>query len=144
MTIFGRRIGSDRSLLQKYCLYSRSAINSKLLHRCSPVTYYSRANAPTGSAGEESVSSCWVAVGVFFVVVAARCFVRTHAGRVSSLLLLLLLLLLLHGVLLAQAVRQTRPQILTHLARAHANFELAVATLSSLRAGRTFETVVKL
>ena len=143
MTIFGRRIGSDRSLLQKYCLYSRSAINSKLLHRCSPVTYYSRANAPTGSAGEESVSSCWVAVGVFFflVVVAARCFVRTHAGRVSSLLLLLLLL---HGVLLAQAARQTRPQILTHLARAHANFELAVATLLSLRAGRTFETVVKL
>ena len=25
--------------------------------------FYSRANAPTGSAGEESVSSCWVAAG---------------------------------------------------------------------------------
>ena len=30
--------------------------------------YYSRANAPTGSAGEESVSSCWVAVAGFWWV----------------------------------------------------------------------------
>ena len=29
---------------------------------------YSRANAPTGSAGEESVSSCWVAVAGFWWV----------------------------------------------------------------------------
>ena len=29
---------------------------------------YSRANAPTGSAGEERVSSCWVAVAGFWWV----------------------------------------------------------------------------
>ena len=41
---------------------------------------YSRANAPTGSAGEESVSSCWVAVAGFWwvlvvvVVVVVGCW----------------------------------------------------------------------
>ena len=32
------------------------------------ICIYSRANAPTGSAGEESVSSCWVAVAGFWWV----------------------------------------------------------------------------
>ena len=65
---------------------------------------YSRANAPTGSAGEESVSWCWVVVVVVVVVVVAvaRCFVGTHARRARA------------------RARQTSPQILTLLARARA------------------------
>ena len=48
--------------------------------------YNSRANAPTGSAGEESVSWCWVVVVVVVdvVVVVARCFVDTHARRARA------------------------------------------------------------
>ena len=65
---------------------------------------YSRANAPTGSAGEESVSWCWVVVVVVVVAVVvvvdvvdvvdvvvvvvvvavARCFVGAHARRARA------------------------------------------------------------
>ena len=44
----------------------------------------SRANAPTGSAGEESVSWCWVVVVVVVVVAVDRCFVGTHARRARA------------------------------------------------------------
>ena len=88
------------------------------IYRCEIINKsYSRANAPTGSAGEESVSWCWVVVVVVVVVVVdvdvddvvvvvvvvvvvARCFVDTHARRARA--------------------RQTRPQKRTHLARARA------------------------
>ena len=57
---------------------------------CIAGLHYSRANAPTGSAGEESVSWCWVVVvvvvdvDVVVVVVVARCFVDTHARRARA------------------------------------------------------------
>ena len=54
--------------------------------------YISRANAPTGSAGEESVSSCWVAVAGFWwflvvvvvVVVVARRARQTHTQKLTQ------------------------------------------------------------
>ena len=54
---------------------------------------YSRANAPTGSAGEESVSWWWLLLLLLLLVLVLLLLLL--------LMLLLLLLLLLHGVLLA-------------------------------------------
>ena len=99
------------------------------------ISYYSRANAPTGSAGEESVSSCWVAVAGFWWLLLLLLLLLWLWLWLWLLLLLLLLLLWLWLLLLLLLLlllsllraarerarqRQTRPQKLTHLARARA------------------------
>ena len=93
-----------------------------LTHGCVMVNTvavkYSRANAPTGSAGEESVSSCWVAVAGFWWVLVVVVVV------VCCLLFVVCCLLFVVVARRARA-RQTHPQKLTQTARARARREPA-------------------
>ena len=79
---WARSVGPETS-------YKRGEISPRIVvfhprqtHLISAI--YSRANAPTGSAGEESVSWCWVVVVVVVAAAVARCFVDTHARRARA------------------------------------------------------------